>query len=102
GFESFQIEDSDGVGATVAYEAAAQFWRNRDAVNALSIRDVSDDSMRVCIENNDVRGMRQVQAAGIRIDEQIVPSPFAGNGDRTRDFIARCSGSVHEPGVSSE
>src|SRR5580658_7866287 len=43
GLQSLQIEDRNGIRAPVAHKSTAQIGSQRDPVNALSVRDVTDN-----------------------------------------------------------
>src|SRR5262249_43693709 len=90
GFERCEFEDRDVVGATVAGEAAASFGSDGDSVNALRIGDVADDGVAVGVEDNDMRAMRNIDAAGGAINRHVVPAFIAADGNRLDDAI--CSG----------
>src|SRR5712671_3407441 len=72
GLQSFEIENRDGVGAAIAGEAAAEVGGHGDAVDAWRVRDVAFDSVGVGIHDYNVRAMRDVNAAGVAVDVNVV------------------------------
>src|SRR6266849_4459246 len=93
GLESLEVEDSDGVGAAVAGEAAAEAGSKSDAMDALGVGDVADDGVGVRIENHYVRAARDVDAASVTVHVDVIPAALATERDGLDDVIAGTSGS---------
>src|SRR6267378_3560157 len=81
GFQSLQIKNGGGVGATIAGEAAAKIGSDGDAVHALCIRNAADFGVSVRIKYNHLRGVRDIDAAGVGVHRNIIPAAFAADGD---------------------
>src|SRR5216684_3901871 len=92
GFQSFEIEDGDSVGAAVAGEAAAEVRSDGDAVHALRVGNVAFDGVGVGVHDHGVRAVRDVDAAGVAVDVDIVPAFIAGDGNGLDDVIAGGAG----------
>src|SRR5436305_8855624 len=83
--QGFKIEDGDGVGATVARESATCVRSDRDAMNSLCIGDVTDYGVGVSVEDYHVRTMGNIDAATRTVDEEIVPTLVARDGNSLRN-----------------
>src|SRR5712664_772256 len=86
-FQGFQVKDDRGVGAACADKAAAEGGGYGDAVHALGVGDVAFDGVGVGIHDDDVRTVRNVNAAGVAIDQEIIPAFIPGHGNGFDDVI---------------
>ena len=86
--QGFHVEDHCEVGATGADKAAAEVWRERDAVDALGVGDVAFDGVGVGVHDDDVGAVRNVDAAGGGVDVEIIPAFVTGDGDGLDYVIA--------------
>ncbi len=68
----------------------AEVGGDGDAVHARRRRDLADDGVLVHVDDDDLRGVRHVEAAGGGIDGQVVPAAFAAD----RDFLQLPVGTV--------
>src|SRR2546423_2405965 len=85
--EGFEIEDYRGVRAAGTDEAAAQVGDDGDAVDTLRVGDIALDGVGVGVHDDDVRAVGDVDAAGVGIDEDVVPAFIAGNRDSLDEVI---------------
>src|SRR6266851_6131057 len=92
GFQSFEIEDGDSVGAAVAGEAAAEVGGDSDAVHALRVGNVAFDGVGVGVHDYGVRGVGDVDAARVAVDVDVVPAFIAGDGNGLDDVVAGGAG----------
>src|SRR5260370_23090488 len=88
--QCFKVEDGDIVRSAVAGESAAEVGGNGDAVDALGIRDVTDDGVAVRIENDFMSAARDVHAAGLTFHVHLIPATIATNGNGFSDNGAAC------------
>ena len=80
GLDGFQVEDGDGPIAAIAGEALAEVGGESDAVNALGIGQIADDFAGGFVNDHQVRTARDIDAMGIGIHAEVVPT--AGAADR--------------------
>src|SRR6266436_996038 len=90
--ESLCVEDRDGVASAVADETAAEIGSNGDAMHAWRIGDVAFNGVGVGVHDDNVRGVRDVDAAGVAIDIDVVPALIARNGNSFDYVIAGGAG----------
>src|ERR1700722_14291436 len=79
--EGFQIEDGDGVRTSITREAAAEIGSDGDAVHTLRVRNLPHHRTAVRIEHHNTASMRNVDAAGVAINRDIVPAFIASHCD---------------------
>ncbi len=87
--QRLEVENRDVVAAAVAGETAAEVGSDGNAVNPFGVRDVANDGVGVRIENHDVRAARDVNAAGVTIHVDVIPTALAADRDGFDDVIAR-------------
>src|SRR6266849_662584 len=87
-FQGFGIKDDGSIGAACADEAAAEVGGDGDAVNALRIGNVAFDGVSVGVHDHGVRAVRDVDAAGVAVDVDVVPAFIAGDRHGLDDVIA--------------
>src|SRR5882762_4368278 len=92
GLQSFEIENGDRVCAAIAGEAAAEVCGYGHAVDSGRVRNVAFDGVGIGIHDHDVGAVRDVDAAGVAVDVNVVPSFVAGNGNSFDDVIAGGAG----------
>src|SRR5467141_877671 len=92
GLQRLEIEDGYIVRTAVAGEAAAEIGSDGDSMDALGVGDVANNGVGVRIENDDVRAARDVDAAGVTINENVIPAAVAADRDGLDDVIAAGAG----------
>src|SRR6266446_4205506 len=92
GLERLEVENGDVVGAAVADVAAAEIGNDSDAVDALGVRNIALDRVGICIHDDDMRGVRDVDAACISVNRDVIPALVAGNRKSLYEVIAGGTG----------
>lgn len=89
--DGLQIDHGDRIGVSVAREALAQIGGQRDPVHVLGIfhRNIADGLPRDLIHDHHVGTARKINAMGIRIHTEIVPSAVAADRNPSEDFVTR-------------
>src|SRR6202007_3431686 len=83
-----QVKNNGGGGASGADKAAVQVMGNGDAVHAGRIGNVAFDGIGVRVHDHDVRAVGDVHAAGIGVDQDVIPAFIAGNGNGFDEVVA--------------
>src|SRR5262249_46354678 len=58
-----------------------------DAVDARRVGNVADDLVRIQIDDDDVRSVRDVEPSRGAVDREVVPAAFAADLDVAEDVI---------------
>ena len=92
--QRLQVHDADRGVPAVADEAASQVGRQRDAVDASGRRDLAHDGVRVDVDDDDLAGMGDVEAARAASTRDSPTRPRRRSRSRsasdTRERQARC------------
>jgi hypothetical protein len=85
--ERLEIEDGDTVGCAVGDETLVEIVGDGDAVNAVELRNGTDDLSGVGIDNFDAGVVGDVEAAVDAIHSHVIPASFAADFDLTKRLI---------------
>src|SRR5262249_50784210 len=77
--ESLKVEDGDGVRASVADKSTTQIGCDGYPMHTLRIGNVTYDFVGICVEHDNVRSIRNVDASRSAVDGHVVPSFIPGN-----------------------
>ena len=90
--EGVGVEDGDGGVAAVGDESDVLFGNDGDAMDAGSGLHGAEFFAAVGVEDVDLCAVRDVQAVGGRVEDDVVESAVAGDGIVFGDLIAGCVG----------
>src|SRR6202011_550591 len=87
GLECLQINDASFRFLAVRGKTALQLRHSDKAVNTGCVGNFADHSILVKIDNDDFRGVRQIESARCRVDCQNIPAAFAADRDLSQKFV---------------
>src|SRR5690348_6410006 len=86
--ERFEIKYDSLIGATGADEPAVKVGGERYAMHSGGVRNFALDGVPIGVHDYNMRPMRNVHSASMRIDGQVIPEFVAGYGNRFDQMIA--------------
>jgi len=63
-------------------------------MNALRVWDAADDFVRIRVQHDNLGGVRDVDAAGVAVDIDVVPAAFTADGNGLDHFIPGRAGAA--------
>jgi len=85
--EGFEVEDGDGIGASIAGGGEAEIGGESDAVYALGVWNVSESFSGCRINRHDVGAAGDEEAIAVGVIGEIVPATFSRDGETVGELI---------------